>query len=366
MKVFHFILDHRVGGPHVYVRSITQALSPACISTVVTTGKGDATDMALTNLRHRFKWLYPIEVIWNMIRLCWHFRTHSSREGVIFDVHGGANIAPIFAARVLGIPLLWHFHETLASFASLVKLGKFTATGMVHRCVIVAGKIAKVFKIESATLIPGAVDASFWCADFAKCPKREPHNILRLVTVGNLNPLKGIDVLLDALGGVTTPWKLVVVGAELRTFSKYGASLHDQANKLASSDRQVEFAGWQSSDSIRDRLAWADVFVLPSRSEACPIALLEAMAMECVCIASDVGDVCEILSDPHSGFVVHSESSAQLTAALNKVAALQPSDRLEIGRSARESIIKRYSLKRMAECHLKIYTELLREAEELN
>jgi len=38
-----------------------------------------------------------------------------------------------------------------------------------------------------------------------------------------------------------------------------------------------------------------DIFVQPSRSEACPIALLEAMAIKCVCVATDVGRVGEIV-----------------------------------------------------------------------
>ena len=366
MRVFHFILDHRVGGPHVYVRSLVQILSPEIISTVVTTGCGEETDLALTNLRHRFRLLYPIEIIWNIIRLCVIFRARNARRDLIFDVHGAANIAPILAARLMGIPTVWHFHETNASFVSLVRLGRAAIAGLVHRYVVVAEKAAEVFRLANAMLIPGAVDVEFWRVVPTDYPMRQHGDTLRLVTVGNLNPLKGVDILLKALHGLNKPWELVVVGAELHTFGDYAVDLRNQADRLARSDRRIEFAGWQSPESVRDLLASADVFVLPSRSEACPIALLEAMATECACVASDVGDVRKILSEPGSGIVVQRESPASLTAALAEVASLGPDGRSEMGRRARATVMAGYSEQGMAEGHLKMYKELVREAEAQN
>lgn len=366
MRVIHFILDHRIGGPHSYVRSIVRILAPEVISTVVTTGRGEATDLALTNLRHQFRLLYPIEIIWNIIRLCLMFRARKSPHNLIFDVHGAANIAPILAARLMGIPTVWHFHETDASFVSLVRLGKAVISGLAHKYVAVAKKSAEVFGLASAVLIPGAVDAEFWRAAPTDYPIRQHPHALRLVTVGNLNPSKGVDILLTALHGLNVPWELLVVGAELQTFSDYAADLRNQADQLVRSDRRIEFAGWQPPEAVRDLLASADMFVLPSRSEACPIALLEAMAAERACIASDVGDVRKILSEPGSGIVVQRESPASLTAALAEVASLGPDGRFEMGRRARATVMTRYSEQGMAESHLKMYKELVREAEAQN
>lgn len=362
MKVFHFILDHRVGGPHVYVGSVAQMLSPEVVSTIVTTGRGDVTDLALTNLRHRFRALYPIEVFYNVLRLCWIFRKKQSRSLAVFDVHGAANIAPVFAARLLGIPLVWHFHETLATFGALVKLGMTAISGKAHRFVVVAKKSARVFNLPDATLIPGAVDADFWHITDSEKQSRELSNKLRLVAVGNLNPLKGFDLLLDALSGLNTPWELVIVGAELQTFSEHASALRDKAAQLTRHDSRVKFAGWQSATSVKELLAAANVFVLPSRSEACPIALLEAMSMECACVATNVGDVEEILCDPDTGIVSATASSEHLLSALKKAASLGAEGRQRMGASARERIVTHYSQMMMAQRHLDIYRELLQEA----
>ena len=339
MKVFHFILDHRVGGPHIYVRSIVQMLAPEVSSTLVTTGRGAVTELALTNLRHRLRALYPLEVVWNVIRLSWIFRHKQSRSYVVFDAHGAANIAPVLAARLLGIPLVWHFHETLATFGSLVRLGRIAIGNAVHRYVVVAKKSAEVFGVQGAALIPGAVNADFWCVVEAERNLREQSKSLRLVAVGNLNPLKGADLLLEALDGLNTPWELVIVGAELKTFREYAARLRDRAAKMSGYDRRIEFAGWQSAEAVRSLLSTANVFVLPSRSEACPIALLEAMAMECACVATNVGDVSEILYEPSIGIVTTGESRHLLRVALEQVASLGPEGRREMGAHARKNVV---------------------------
>ena len=358
MHIFHFILDHRVGGPHVYVRGLALALAPTVASTLVTTGRGPATDWALINLRHRFKLLYPLEVVINLLRVCWRFRKQSTRKDVIFDVHGAANLAPVLAARLLGIPLAWHIHETLTGFAPLVRLGKLVACSSTSRFIVVAARSKQVFALPEATLIPGAVDPEFWHVEPDVFPVERP---IRLLAIGNLNPLKGLDILLDSLGDMRPPWELLIVGAELATFSNFAVRLREKAAGLTHSGCRVEFVGWKGPEEIRDLLAETDIFVLPSRSEACPIVLLEAMASGRVCIATDVGDVAQILSGIGSGIVVQSESPVALRAALSRVAALGFNDRLEMGRRARERVRADYSLQQMAARHLEIYKQLVQK-----
>ena len=358
IRVFHFILDHRVGGPHVYVRNLAQSLAFHIESSLVTAGHGAQTDIALFNLRHILRWLYPLEVVLNALRLCWRFRRHKSRQRVVFDVHGAANLAPIVAARILNIPLVWHFHETVGGFFTLVAVGKRIAAGVPHRMVVVANKAAAVFNLSEVTLIPGAVDPDFWSSAKSAPPPCDSVRRLRILSVGNLNPLKGADVLLAALETFGQPWELVIVGAELQTYSSYARELRERAGRLESSSRLTRFTGWQSPEEVRRLMAAADVFVLPSRSEACPLAMLEAMAAGCVCIATDVGDVRAILEAAGCGIVVPPESSSALAAALEHVAEISRAERQRMGKLAQETIVARYSLQTQAAKHLGIYKEL--------
>lgn len=117
-----------------------------------------------------------------------------------------------------------------------------------------------------------------------------PHTI---ITVGSLDqPYKGIDVLIDAVEASIAAGcdlKLVVVGD-----GKYRPSLEARAKRL---EDRVRFLGQISSGAeVRAHLDQADVFVLPSRTEGLPRAMIEAMARALPCIGSIVGGIPELLT----------------------------------------------------------------------
>ena len=363
IRVFHFILDHRIGGPHVYVQNLAQRLAPKFRSYLLTTGNREAAQIRLFNFRHLWNFLYLPEVILNLLWILKYFWHRQSRKDVIFDVHGVGNVAPIFAARLLGVPLVWHFHETTDRFTALSVLGRWAASGVPHRIVTVAKKSIEIFNLKDATLIPGAIDPVFWSAKKSESTLSETAGPLRILVVSNLNPLKGIDLLLDCLEEIMAPWELMIVGAELGTHANYAKRLRRQAARLESSSTITRFLGWQSPEQIRTLMQRSDVFVLASRSEACPLFLLEAMAAGCVSIATDVGDVREILNVRGSGFVVEIESPSALAEALKSVMNMSPNERKQMGKLAQEVAISRYSLADQARAHLAIYEELINASE---
>lgn len=358
-KIFHFILDHRVGGPHVYVKNFSQMLDANFESSIITTLRNSSNSISLFNLRHFFRWLYPFEVVLNVITLCWKFRKYNTRKHVIFDVHGVANLAPIIAAFFLRIPLVWHFHETVRAYITLANIGKLFVSRLSHQIVVVAKMSAKIYGLKDAVHIPGAVDPEFWANCNRSSRVFNSLRPLRIITVGNLNPLKGIDVLLAALDKFEKPWHLLIVGAELNTYSDYVIGLHKYADLLRSPTRQIQFEGWRTPEQIRDHMSDCDIFVLPSRSEACPIALLEAMSAGCVCIATDVGDVRDILETSNSGIVVPSDCPLLLTEAIFRISKTTSEQLTSYSQTARETIYARYTIEMQAKKHLEIYGKLV-------
>lgn len=117
-----------------------------------------------------------------------------------------------------------------------------------------------------------------------------------LVTVGSLEQLyKGTDVLIDAIANCVSSGvelKAVIVGG-----GKYQTSLMSQAERLGLASR-IQFTGWLTAgEQVRDILDAADLFVLPSRTEGLPRAMIEAMARARPCIGSAVGGIPELLND---------------------------------------------------------------------
>jgi glycosyltransferase involved in cell wall biosynthesis len=333
---YHFILDHRVGGPHVYVDTLREALSGKVESVMVTTGCGPMTELSLPNLRHLWAPLYTLELVVNMLLLTVSVLVgRVRRENVVFTVHGGANLAPLMAARLVGIPVVWIFHETTPRFRGLVKLGRWVLEGGAYALAVVAERSREVYDLDDAVYLPAAVVPSFWSlnqvsqGEWDACGWSESSSNslppLRFLAVGNLNPLKGIDVLLDSLADIEGPWHLKIIGAPLETHQDYEAALHRRAVEITQRDHhsQIEFLGWQDKEKVRSLMATCDVFVLPSRSEACPIALLEAMSMGCRCIAADVGDVRLMLAGYLDGEIFPAESVVACREAILEIQAQQ-------------------------------------------
>lgn len=372
LRVYHFILDHRLGGPHVYVDTLRKALDGKIESIVVTTGRGPMTNMALLNFRHVWAPLYAVEMIANIAWLVSAVLLgRIKRQATIFNVHGGANLAPIVAARIVGMPVVWHLHETTTRYRCLVNVGKWLLAGHPHRLIVVAKKAKEVYEAQDAVHIPAAIDTTFWTPDavgekeIGACDWGDTiqgiAQPLRVLAIGNLNPLKGIDILLEAMAKVDQPWHLKIVGGELRTHRDYADKLHRRAREieLLKKGCAIDFLGWQEKPRVRALLACCDVYVLPSRSEACPIALLEAMAMGKVCIAADVGDVKDVLQVEEKNIVFEAMDYFDLARLIDSIYLMRHSLELQIISKKNKDIVSKYhSLSRFSSLHLAQYCSL--------
>lgn len=117
---------------------------------------------------------------------------------------------------------------------------------------------------------------------------------LRVVLVGSLEQLyKGPDVLLRAMERCRKAG--VRIDATIVGEGRRRSEMEDLARRLNLSDH-VRFTGQLATPAlVRAELDAADAFVLPSRTEGLPRALLEAQARGLPCIASDVGGIPELL-----------------------------------------------------------------------
>jgi glycosyltransferase involved in cell wall biosynthesis len=100
-----------------------------------------------------------------------------------------------------------------------------------------------------------------------------------------------------------------------------------------------------------------DVFVLPSRFEGLPLAMLEAMRAGRAVVATDVGSVAEAVEHGETGLLVPSGDDDQLADA---VATLLSDGELReaIGARAHDVAAKRFSSVRMARDFEALYDEL--------
>lgn len=175
-------------------------------------------------------------------------------------------------------------------------------------------------------VIANGVDTGFWRPPAAR--RARPIDIT-LVGVGRLEPVKGFDVLIDACGMLARQGKrlqLVLIGE-----GSQQAALAEQARALDLAD-QVSFAGRLPPEAIREHLHAADLFVLPSRSEGMPLALMEAMATGTPAVAAEVGGVARTAGG--AARLVPPEEPGALASAIGALAA-DRAQRAALGAQAR-------------------------------
>jgi glycosyltransferase involved in cell wall biosynthesis len=101
-------------------------------------------------------------------------------------------------------------------------------------------------------------------------------------------------------------------------------------------------------------LADADLFVLPSRSEAFPNAVIEAMAAGLPVIATDVGGIPEIIRTGENGLLVPPGDPEALAHAIVGLMD-QPGLAADLGRAARIDVERYYTLDRMVAAFEHLY-----------
>lgn len=149
-----------------------------------------------------------------------------------------------------------------------------------------------------------------------RTPGRTRH-VASLVSVGSLEQMyKGIDTLLEALACLTatnTAVRLVHVGDGM-----FRPRLERLAARIGVADRVTFVGRIPAGAPVRKQLDAADLFVLPSRTEGLPRALIEAMARGLPAIGTNVGGIPELLTVED---LVPPEEPAVLAAAVGRMLA---------------------------------------------
>lgn len=175
------------------------------------------------------------------------------------------------------------------------------------------------------------------------------------VAVGRLVYEKGHEFLVEAMSTVARESNHVVAG--ICGAGPLQDELTAQIEKLGLSDKVKLLGQW---DEIPELLAASDVFVLPSRWEGLPMALLEGMMAGLPVIATRVEGVDEVVRPGEHGLLVPLESPAELAQAILQLTRL-PADRQRMGAAARERVLSSFTTDRMCEAYLQVIKKGLSE-----
>ena len=143
--------------------------------------------------------------------------------------------------------------------------------------------------------------------------RSEPDGAPIVGVAGQLTPLKGQDVLLDAVARLERDDVVVeLAGGEYPKDRPYAESLREQVERLGLTDR-VRFLG--HVEAMLDRMRSWRILALPSvYPEVCPLAVVEAVSIGLPVIATDHGGPKEILDG--AGLLVPPRDEVALAAAI--------------------------------------------------
>jgi len=147
---------------------------------------------------------------------------------------------------------------------------------------------------------------------FTPMPHQEQPEVMRFIFLGNMIPVKGLEILIQAFNLAATD------RARLDLHGRIADDVYFQnAMALAKNNKNINYHGPYSREDLPQILAQTDVAVVPSRSENYPLVVRECLHAGVPVIASRVGGIPEIIQDGENGLLFTPNDARDLAAKMN-------------------------------------------------
>ena len=261
--------------------------------------------------------------------------------------------AELLKNKKLDIPIILQEHSVPLSMHLKTEERKTRAIVALKQCeeiIVVANRQLEEFMplidSKSISIIPNPARQEFFDAPIYEFNKT---GVFKIVTVGHLNNQKaqyrlilGIAVLLKKVAGIKVSVDIIGDGVEKTV-------LIDLVKKLGLV-HLINFTGALNTQQIIDHLKSSDIFVLSSKYENCPVALIEAQAMGIPCLCT-INNASEYVLLKNNGLaVIQDETGESIAEGINNIIDnIKKYSKKDI----RMEALKHYSPKIFAEVFLK-------------
>lgn len=264
-------------------------------------------------------------------------RFSKSKSVVVVHLSQGGSFvregALVWVARALGLAVVAHIHgSSFEQFSSrrsrLVRLVLRRANRVL---VLTKRTESSVKKVLGSIRVPVVI-----VPNAVRLQPVHPKRTQDVVFAGEVGTRKGVDVLIAAWKAIPessrSGWRLKICGPIASDFSTFVGTNQDPA---------VEARGTIGHDELGLMLRSARIAVLPSRNEALPMFLLEAMARGVATVSTPVGEIATLLRDD-AGIIVPTGDISALATAMQKLMD-SPEESEALGARGRERVAALYS-----------------------
>jgi len=248
-----------------------------------------------------------VGLLWAMPGRVQKLATAIQAQGAtVVHVNSSVSLEGALAARVVGVPLVWHIRELIhdPNPAYWPLLGRpltaWVIRRLAHRVVCISRPVAVgVFGVAATdklpsqcVIVPNAVDIPPSLTSQPKPSKTDPQTPFQLGFLGRITPQKGLETMLEALAGLQDyAWELCIAGRFVD--AAYERHVHEKITALGLTDR-VRWVG-ETADPL-SFLQTLDGLAVPSLAEAFGRVVIEALMCGTPVIASAAGGIPEILA----------------------------------------------------------------------
>jgi glycosyltransferase involved in cell wall biosynthesis len=306
---------------------------------------------------------------WTALKNAWTFAQllRSRRVDILHTFFPVSDIWGGIVARLAGCPILISGRRDMGILRARKHRLPYRLANSLFTQVHAVSEKVREFCIHEDGLSPEKVITVPNGVDLASIDSCQPADRRRefgvgqespvIVTVANLRPVKGIDILVRAASLVCRQFPdatFAVIGEAHE--GSYLPDLQALAKNLGVM-QNVHFFGRRTD--VCALLKASDLFCLPSRSEGMSNALLEAMACHLPCVTTDVGGNPEVMIHDRTGFLVPPENPEALAERI--IAVLQSPDRERLGHEGRQVVEAKFTLERMIDRLSSLYESLLED-----
>jgi glycosyltransferase involved in cell wall biosynthesis len=208
---------------------------------------------------------------------------------------------------------------------------------------------------KAQQLIPLGLDTSYYNPELFQ--KQDLTNF-KIITVANLVPVKGIEVLIKAIQLLSNEKiHLEILGDDR---AEYASELKNIVTEL-SLHNQIAFLG--KHNDVRPFLTQADLYVIPTldegRKEGMPMALVEAMCMAKPVLGSNISGINYVLKD-FPELLFEAKNEKELSDKINDIFQKTTNERREIGNKLRQYCVDHFSYEKFITEHELLYTKLVK------
>jgi len=280
-------------------------------------------------------------------------------------IHGHlpwSGIMARLAGRITKVPVVYTEHNNFSKYKGVTRFFNKLTIEWQKIIIAVSDEVAETLKrrvkpkVEVITILNGVdtgeFDRSMYSVNLLRQEFQLPVDAIIVGTVAVFRPQKRLDRWLSIAEALSRKFQnlhFVIVGDGL---------LREELKRIANplvAKKRLDFAGL--SDVPERWMACMDIYLMSSDFEGMPVALLEAMSMECVPVVTKVGGIPLVIDQGENGFLYATEDEEAAVAHISELVN-DLEKRNEMSRKARKKIELEYGVKKMVIALEEVYNKV--------